>query len=250
MSLLPNEYELRARLKPILLVSLPPTLALMSWFPDLSGMQCLVGLLAGFGFVALLAQLGRDQGKKFEPWLYEQWGGMPSVQLLRHRDLRLATETKRRYHEALTQLVTQLHLPSAKAEAVDLRSADSSYESCSAFLRERTRDKKAFPLVFAENVNYGFRRNLWGMKRAAIALCLISAAASAAATIVFTKGGLPPVVPAVATLLSASLFAWWLLRIKPAWVQLAAYAYAERLLSSCETIRPEPSTQKHLLIDP
>jgi hypothetical protein len=249
MSLIPDEYEVRARLKPVLLVSLPPTLAAMSWFPDLSGMQFLVGLLAAFGFVALLAQLGRDQGKQFEPWLYKQWGGMPSAQLLRHRDSRLAPETKRRYHEVLTQLVPQLCLPSAATEAADMYSADSSYESCSAFLRERTRDKKVFPLVFAENVNYGFRRNLWSMRRAGVTLCLLALVASAAAAIALRKNGLPPVVPTVAMLLSASLLVWWLLRIKPTWVQVAAYAYAERLLSSCETICPERSTRKHILTD-
>ena len=31
-------------------------------------------------------------------------------------------------------------------------------------LREATRDTSRFPLVFAENANYGFRRNLWGLR--------------------------------------------------------------------------------------
>lgn len=73
MSLL-QQSQSAARLRPVLLVSLPPTLAAMSWFPDLSGMQFLAGLFGFFGLVALLSQLGRDQGKKREPWLFESSG--------------------------------------------------------------------------------------------------------------------------------------------------------------------------------
>jgi hypothetical protein len=38
------------------------------------------------------------------------------------------------------------------------------YDSCGDLLREKTRDKDKFSLIFQENMNYGFRRNLWGMK--------------------------------------------------------------------------------------
>ncbi|MEX2285369.1 MAG: hypothetical protein WEE89_22980, partial [Gemmatimonadota bacterium] len=104
MSLLSDEYERRARLKPTLLVSLSPTLAAMCWFPDLSAQQAVVGLLVYFGLTALLSQLGRDQGKRKEPLLFGKWGGKPTSQLLRHRDFNLGADTRQRYRRALAEL--------------------------------------------------------------------------------------------------------------------------------------------------
>ena len=40
-----------------------------------------------------------------------------------------------------------------------------------------SRDKAKYPLVFEENVNLGFRRNLWAMKPAAVVITAGSAAA-------------------------------------------------------------------------
>ena len=113
----------------------------MSWFPDLSGIQAVVGIVAAAGFWALLAQLGRDGGKRKEPKLFNDWGGKPTTQLLRHRGTHLDTATKGRYREALSSLIAGINLPSAEAEAADWRSADDKYESCARFLREQTRDK-------------------------------------------------------------------------------------------------------------
>jgi len=53
-------------------------------------------------------------------------------------------------------------MPMIDDERSEPESADHVYDSSTAFLLEKTRDKKAFPLIFEENCNYGFRRNLWG----------------------------------------------------------------------------------------
>ena len=101
LSLITDEYELRARLRPALLVSLPLALAAASWYPDFPGLKIVLGFAVYCGFAALLAQLGRDQGKKKEARLFAEWGGTPTTQLLRHRDGQLDATTKERYHRAL-----------------------------------------------------------------------------------------------------------------------------------------------------
>src|SRR2546426_4811456 len=68
-------------------------------------------------------------------------------------------------------------LPTAQQEADDPPAADVVYEACGAFLRDKTRDQKKFPLVFEENCNYGLRRNLWGMKPIGIAIATLGIAA-------------------------------------------------------------------------
>jgi hypothetical protein len=45
------------------------------------------------------------------------------------------------------------------------------------------------------------------------------------------------------------MLVWWLLRITSNWVRLAAFAYAERLLGTCDTLRPEHPKPKHLILD-
>ncbi len=41
------------------------------------------------------------------------------------------------------------------------------------YLRENTRDKEKFGLVYAELIGYGFRRNLWGMKKLGVTLSIM-----------------------------------------------------------------------------
>jgi len=247
MSLLPDEYERRTRLKPTLLVNLPPALAAMCWFPDLSAQQAVVGLLVYCGLTALLSQLGRDQGKRKEPSLFEKWGGKPTSQLLRHRDSNLGADTRQRYRRALAELVPHILLPTVEGETNDPVAADAAYDSCAAFLRERTRDRKQFPLVFAENVNYGFRRNLWGMRIAGGVLSLAGLVASVVAGIVHSVDEWPPALAVVATVLNGLMLAWWLLRINSDWVRLAAFAYAERLLASCDVLKPDAKSPGRII---
>ena len=51
----------------------------------------------------------------------------------------------------------EIQLPDAGAEAENPEDADALYTEAIAALRERTRDKARFPLVFEENVEYGLR---------------------------------------------------------------------------------------------
>lgn len=234
-SLLPDEYERRARLTPALLVSLPPTLAVVCWFPNLSWPQ-LTSALVLPAFLALLAQTGRDRGKMLEPDLFRRWGGKPTTQLLRYRSSLLADSTRERYHRKLQECIPGIQLPSPIIEATDPQEADSIYDSCALFLREKTRNKKDFPLVFSENVSYGMRRNLWGMKPAGIALSIAGVTASMLATILETKPGHIAAFPAVATLANSLMLTFWLVRITPEWVRVPAFSYAERLLAACDSL--------------
>lgn len=247
-SLITDDYERRARLRPALLVSLPLALVVVSLFSDFSGLQFLVGFAAYFGLTALVAQLGRDEGKRLEPWLFEQWGGKPTTQLLRHGGTHLDVHTKARYHVALSNLLLGPSMPSASAEANDESAADVIYDSCAVYLRDRTRDKSVFPLVHAENVNYGFRRNLWGMRKAGVAISACSLIATLLIAVVRSNAGMPPALPAAASFINACMLVWWLLRIKPSWVQVPAFAYAERLLAACDTLHPPATPKKEIIV--
>ena len=57
--------------------------------------------------------------------------------------------------------------------------ADEIYRSWSNYLRTNVRDIEKYNLLFAELINYGFRRNVYGMKYfyslgGILSLCLFS----------------------------------------------------------------------------
>src|SRR5215471_7149337 len=131
----------------------------------------LVGILSYCGLSMLIAQLGRDLGKKKEPGLFERWKGKPTTYMLRHRGT-LNKAIRARYHEKLS-IFLRIIIPDAKQEEADPAAADEIYDSCVIYLREKTRDPEKFRLVFSDNIDYGFRRNLWAMKPAGVILSLV-----------------------------------------------------------------------------
>ncbi|MBI4445359.1 MAG: hypothetical protein HY645_05555 [Acidobacteria bacterium] len=232
-----DRYTFRARLQPALLVALPLGLTTMAWFPaGVAGWDVLWGLIVWSGGTALLAQIGRDGGKKKEPRLFEQWGGKPSTRLLRNRDAPNKISLAR-YHQKLGHLLSDLKIPTPEKEDRDPQGADEVYEACVAFLLEKTRDRKQFPLVFEENCNYGFRRNLWGMKPLGIAMAISGTAAILGLLILnhFKNASIAPTV-VIAGLGNLLLLLGWLFWFTPPWVRMAADAYAARLLAACEKL--------------
>lgn len=60
--------------------------------------------------------------------------------------------------------------PTAAQEQADPAAADGYYMRAGTWLRENTRDKKKFDILFNENVTYGYRRNLYALKWPALTL--------------------------------------------------------------------------------
>lgn len=232
-----DTYTRRARLQPALLIALPLGLAAIAWLPDrVIDWDTLWGIIVWWGGAALIAQVARDPGKRKERELFEAWGGKPSTRLLRYRDAenRVLVE---RLHAKLAELVPEARVGSPAEEERDPAAADAVYETWTGYLRNRTRNRERFPLVFEENCNYGFRRNTWGLKPlgtlTAIAglgaivfrVVIDSLAGAVLSPIILTAGG--------ANLLLLILWLFW---ITPTWVRIAADAYAERLLETVDDL--------------
>ena len=241
-----DEYSRHARLKPAFLVVLPLGLVV-----SIFGLKASVvlaafsGPLATVGLTFLLAQIGRDFGKRKEAHLYSLWGGKPSIAKMRHRDPTVNKHTRERYHQK-AQLLLGLSLPDVTSEQSDPKAADALYEAFSNLLLERTRDRKRFPLIFQELVNYGFRRNLWGMKPIGLTLSLLCVALEIGGLV---HSALVRQMPSALTLssflITLFLVVCWICLVNPDWVGLAANAYAERLLASSEVLEPAaPSSGK------
>jgi hypothetical protein len=241
-ALVTDPYERKARLYPALLVLLPFVAVAVALYPSsLSGLRSVATTLAAGGGLFLLAQIARTSGKRQEDSLFAAWGGKPSITILRHRDSRLSPVTKSRYHKKLAILVGGTSAPTADEEASDPGAADDTYAAWSDFLRVNARDApNKYPLVFQENVGYGYCRNVWGMRPVGLASTgFLTAFAGGVCFYKWRSGAEAPELLAGAAALCLAMFLLWAFRFTRAWVKVPAVAYAERLVETVETYTAE-----------
>ncbi len=238
-----DQYDRKARLRPALLCGFPLIASVVLLIPEFGAIWGSIGVVIVYcGGSILLTQIGRNLGKALENRLYQSWGGKPSAAMLRHTDSRLAKPTTDRYRSFLSSAVPGLTLASRQDEEKNPEQADAGYESANRWLLEHTRDHARFNLLFAENMNYGFRRSLLVLKPVAlgidsVALMLVigMAVASWTGQIVSTLPALSPewwasvVITAGHTLLFVAY-------IRADWVRMAAETYAQQLLAACDSL--------------
>lgn len=239
-----DTYDRAARLYPALICLFPVVaVAVGVHGTALSPNAALITLVTSFGGLFLFMSLSRDLGKRLEPILFSSWGGKPSTQLLRHRDTTIDPVTKKRFHSFLEKHL-EVHFPTHQEEAADQEAADDIYKSGVQWLLGKTRDKTKFPLVFRENVNYGFRRNCLGVKPIGILVALLSMLWTLAAEGVFLVSAQQPaqsIIAAsigtkVALLIAISMVFVWALLITKDSVKRVAFSYADMLLRACDSL--------------
>jgi len=239
MNMIMDGYNLRARLSPAFLVFLPVIFGLIAWVPNIKTVaEPVTGVAVSAGVLFILAYVARDAGKKAERRLIREWGGfLPSVLMLRHRDTGIDKVTKGRYHANLQRVIEGINLPSPQEEERDPSAADEQYLSCCKFLLRSTRDEKKFPLVKEENMNYGFRRNLYGLLPYGFACSLLGLVLSGLKLYRDLNGG-KPIDALTLCCLGACLLSLlvWICVVNKAFVRSGADAYALRLLESIEDL--------------
>ena len=116
--------------------------------------------------------------------------------------------------------------PTKAEEESDAAAADEVYAAYVDHLREATRGDK---ILLAENISYGFRRNLWGMRSAGLSVAIVGTVGAGIAAEWYWKTG-AMTFPVIVMVLNAILASMWLLRVTEPWVKVAADAYADRLV--------------------
>jgi len=241
-----DPYDRPARLLPALLAILPIPVLLVCVF-DSAG-TVVVSVLgycgAGFG----LARFARNAGKKRQRELFAKWGGAPTTQLLRHSNQHFNPITKQRYHEVLSKGIGHQLPDTLQEEQANPKAADDLYEAATEWLIDQTRDQKEFPLVFKENIAFGFHRNALGVRSYGIAVALICLLISLFHTKVMNPSEpyldwrhiseLGPLA-LLNFVVSIVMLIAWLFWFNEAAAKQAGFAYAERLLQSCNRVKPE-----------
>ena len=231
-------YSSQAEALPVFLAIAPIALLLTMVLPgeiSLKGLPIkslpFVGV-AGLSFV--FSQIGADSGKRLEKRLWERWGGPPTTRFLRHGNQEYNEITRRHVHESLQRL--GMHMPTSDEQLRDLAHADQCYEAGTKELRRLTRDKTRFPLVHKRLVDYGFRRNILGLKRlglliavAAFLLCLWH--------IVYTWDmSTPDVFMVTVCSITAISVVAWLALVNEKTVRRGANRYADSLLEAARSL--------------
>jgi hypothetical protein len=266
LSKLFDSYSRQARLFPGLLTLFPIILTAIAWFPRLvtsSWGATLVTVGTSCGLLYGLTVLSRSRGKKVEKRLLAEWGGWPTTIWLRHREAHLPAPVLARYHAFFAKNVPLFVAPNAEQEAADPKAADGMYASAVKWLQERCRGK-AFPLVEKENAEYGFRRNMRGLKPIGVAACLAALLISALAIVwrydpfipAISSLSMPLLLKALAAIKPAAigaicvdlaaLVAWFAI-VRDDWVRDAGDQFARALLACCDTlevpsaVKPSPA---------
>ncbi|MEO0828020.1 MAG: hypothetical protein AAFY20_00640 [Cyanobacteria bacterium J06639_14] len=234
---LPDAYVLRARVAPVVIISLPFLIKFAHALISSNQLPTIVATgIIGLAIITLLAQLGRDRGKKLEPMLFQTWGGKPTTAILRHRDTRLDTVTKSRLHGWLNQRIDGLHLPDALVELDDPVEADKQYDSAVYWLRSKTADNQRFARLHEENVSYGFRRNLLGLKPLGIIFSILLIFADLVVNQPLTVDKTIDFLsqPSIAVALFLAVFLIFF--VTESWVRNSAEAYAFALFNTVESL--------------
>jgi hypothetical protein len=189
-----------------------------------------LGIVAGAIGVAACG-LVRDAGRKLQPELWRSWGGSPSVRRLRWSENDVGR--LQRLHERLSGLVGWT-LPSREDELADANAADERYEEALGVVRSRTRDQSRFRLLFAENVDYGFRRNMLGVRTTALIIAVAALVTGVIAALLTDGAGWTRWAIAAGVSFGCGLY-WWHV-VTPDWVRRTAESYADRLLEAVDEL--------------
>jgi hypothetical protein len=234
-----NPYDRRAKLYPMVLTLLPLAFGIAAWSPPEYHLQGVFGsTIVAIAVSSFLTQLARDQGKRKEPSLFRMWGGRPSDRALSYTAGVFSPITLARRHRVLSAIDSTLKFPdSAEAEAASPNDWAPSYAAATELLLARTRDHSAFSLLLAHNIDYGYRRNLWGMKPAGVLCSALGVASSLAKLGVDSlEQSTPSSAALVGITLCVVLLVLWTLRVTPAWVKVPADSYARQLVESCDRL--------------
>lgn len=168
-----DEYTLKARYAPAVLVSLPVIILAPMLITDILGIFK-AGIISVGGAAPLwllLCQTVRMFGLRTQEQLVKEWGGLPTTLIMQWRDKNKSRQFKKRTHELILEK-TGIHLSTESEEAANPEEADKRIVDAFGYLKDYVWGKKDLS-THSHNIHYGFARNLYGARLLWLALSLI-----------------------------------------------------------------------------
>ncbi|HIF9419663.1 TPA: hypothetical protein ACX6R7_003493 [Photobacterium damselae] len=240
-----DTYSLNARVKPAFFLVFPVVITIFTLFePSRTWGGAVTTFIISFGIISFASNQMSTKGNILQEKFFLKWGGAPTTLILRHRDSRLDPHTKNRYMTALEALIPNFTAFSVEEEEKHPAQADDMYRTAANYMREHTRDSKKYPLIFKENIAYGFSRNVrafkwFGITNSTLSLgvtCFviwyrhIKNSTSDVLDLIFS---IPfESIALVSALILMTLL--WIFIVTEKWVEVRAFAYARALFAGCE----------------
>ena len=235
LSSLFDTYSLKARVYPGLFVLSPVIIGLVLLWHGNTQWHAVAPVAVSACLSLLLGNVVRSKGYALEQRLTKEWGGLPTTQLLRHQhDGNTVLRDRRR---SLLEQLFDVTLASRQQERRSPEKADEQYVAATRRLILCVRGRKQdFPLVHEENANYGFRRNLLGMKMWGIGLALLALTVDA---IIIWRTTIPTLSVVGVAAVHIAILMVWVIFVRRSWVLQAGNIYAERLFEALEQMERE-----------
>jgi hypothetical protein len=168
-----DAYEINARVLPAMLVVLPVAVLIAQLEWQRQNWLALIGWAGGLQIVLALfvSKVGQALGARLQGRLEKAWGGLPTEKWLLPSNQEHSEQLKAEWRRALSRLsglnLESVAQSSASEEALRLL-ADSV-----AVSRNVIRKHPKASLVRAKNIEYGFARNLVGLRWLALGISLV-----------------------------------------------------------------------------
>lgn len=227
---------MQARIFPALIAGLPTLALLLVLVPwNYLGLPHLIATTIGVVLLFAFADVGRRAGKLIQEKLKtdatpEQW---------HHGNSDIPETAKSRYRSFIEKKIS-LTAPTAEEEGANPSQANDFYLSANNWLREHTRDTRAFSILFKENITYGYRRNLLGLKPLALMANFV-VGLICWAVFAFQPGyfiDIPNVKEKIIVILAAVLLhsIYMLVAVDESSVREASRTYGRQLILCCESL--------------
>lgn len=178
---------------------------------------------AGSALVVALAHMASAAGNRFGDAFWKQRGGLPTSRWLRASDKTHSSQQKQQWYAAIKKL-TGLDIPAAVT--AQPHEEDAIISDAIRQVRNQIRGKPSAKMVDKHNEEYGFARNLAGLRWVMLASSLLGAAGCALAW-KFERGSVLGCVFNGCLVLYATVMFFWL----PKYVERAGERYTESLFS-------------------
>lgn len=241
-----DAYERRCRLAPGLLALVPVAVTIVALgIRDAPVVSAAISILSLASGPVLIASIVRRKGLAAQEFLWTKWGGPPTTDLLRTRQGPSGVVQRDAWRQAV-EIATKVPLLSPRAEKSNPDRADETIELAVAKLREATRTD-SFPLIAAENRNYGFERNFYAIRATGRMIALICIVVIGAAIAVRLNGGRHPSAPnayVLGVVINPLVLIGWFALPSEGRVRVTAEKYARQLLQGAVTLSEQLPVEK------
>ncbi len=224
-------YNIRVRMSVGIITIAPIILSLYLLIPEVQNISfTAVIIITSLGMCNLMISLSRYFSRKASSKCFSSL--LPAQQMLLPDDTTLDAITKKRYHEFFLSKVKGLSFTDTPSNV------KNSCNSAIAWLIAQTRNAEKFPLIKEESINFGFAKNLYGLKPIGIVISSSLFLVESGILVIKVRYSLdiltfPNLVAAI--VMSLTFLLLWTFAVRKDWILDSGKKYARVLLSACDS---------------